>query len=557
MKKITHTFETNIEEIGKLVADYNKFPDLSKKLPQVLKARLGKFIDITKTYVLETPYIEKDWRSLYGLHYCKTNYYSLTPFCSRLHLLSEKIGNINEMNQKDYMGYITLRPTPVVNTIISKIMLNPNREFYEIRGNRKLYMITNKYIANIENKSFEIETFPFYSQDSMVGVCAHADMLMITDLMSKKYDMNDVSMDSLLKKIPPLGGRTIPSNGLTIQQIALSLIENGYNIRVKSFEKEKIEELIRYIDAYIESGIPCILSFKRHVIIICGHTIENGDLGYIIFDDSGHHILNIFERGRLFSINLPENEFKEKLINSNDDSFFVLTPEFERLYFPIESVEKTVDNVISYVAAKYPHERERYYEYLFRWDDVPGNHEHECQLKRFLKEDLGEQWVSNARIEKLDDKTIIFNYRERSLEIKLTEKNGKFKGEVIIKVDTGKIDKCTLFITGDNTMTYKDIHKSKLKFRTLLIESKKLKKFFSENNINDINDISLPHYIWYIELYDKVRGVEGKLLNSIIIDASAHKDDHIYSIIPSTDQKGLGYELYKVGKILPNLTHIQ
>jgi len=557
IKKIKFIIKHNIEEIGKLISEKNNCPELEKKLTNIFKARLGEFIDITETYIFESPYVEEEWASLYALHYCKKHYHSVTPFSSRLHLISENIkdeSEISKISEKSYLGYLTIRPIPVVDSMISKIILKPYNKFYDIADAEEWYMITTKYASHIKDISFEIETFPFYSQDSMVSICAHADMLMLVSLMSKKYGMNDVPIDRLIQKILPFGGRIIPSESLTLQQIAFALMENGYNVKIKSFKKREIENLMVHIDAYIESGLPCIISFNRHVITIAGHTLENGNLNYIIFDDSGYHIQKFFEKGKLFSIKESGDGFKKKLESKvTKDEIFAILPEFERLHFPFESVQKTVEYTTYNAAYCMENLREDYYEYLFRWEDVPGSHDN--QLKRFLNENLGVEWIENAIIEKTnDDKTIKVESQGKSLEIKIEKTNGKWKRNAIIN-NKGKLQECVLFLTKDDEgHIYKDIYKSKLKFRFLLTESNKLKNFFSEEGIHDLDDASLPRFVWYVELYDKVRSKEH-LLNSIVIDGLAHKDDVIYSIIPSA--QGSSYTFYKPKKRFPHLTRLK
>jgi len=63
-------------------------------------------------------------------------------------------------------------------------------------------------------------------------------------------------------------------------------------------------------------------------------------------------------------------------------------------------------------------------EYLFSWDNVPGNDSE--RLLRFLRDDLNIGWVENAEILKSDDSKIIRIFKdENSAEIMIDEKKGK------------------------------------------------------------------------------------------------------------------------------------
>jgi predicted phosphodiesterase len=67
---------------------------------------------------------------------------------------------------------------------------------------------------------------------------------------------------------------------------------------------------------------------------------------------------------------------------------------------------------------------------VFRWNEIPGKDD--ARLKEFLRENLGIDWVKNAKIEKIDaDKTIKVSAKEKSLSLKLN--NDKTK--VILKVE--------------------------------------------------------------------------------------------------------------------------
>ncbi|PKP58109.1 MAG: hypothetical protein CVT88_07880 [Candidatus Altiarchaeales archaeon HGW-Altiarchaeales-1] len=494
-------------EIGKNLKDvilsYNKhISDLEKnshdgnELVERIKGRLGKFTEITKTYILEYPYVEKEWRELYALHYSKTVYFS-TPFAFRIHLISEDINNINEIDSGSYQGYFTLRPLLLPSQcVISKIVLKPNKDFYEIKEGEELYMVTGEYNIHIGNKHLKIETFPFFSQDGAVTRCAHADLYMISELMHIKHNMNPPTIEKIISRAPPsMYGRKIPSvKELTIQDMAISLLENGYFVRV--IGNGDIKNVLKYIDTYIESGIPCIIAFKNHVIVVCGHTLKNGVVdNYIIFDDSGYHIKETFGKGEKYSVKIEKEKLGKKL-REEDKSVFLFSIEFERVYFPGESINKMVSDNL----------------YLFNWADIPGNNS-----KRFIDyliKNLKIDWVGNAEIKKSNDgKTITVIKDENSLELKLDEK----EYEVILKTSSGKTNKYIVKKENDEINIYKN-----LKYhRILLVDSRYMKEKLYEAGV-DINSVFLPHYVWYIEFYGEQRGDIENLAGSVIVDASSH-----------------------------------
>jgi len=69
----------------------------------------------------------------------------------------------------------------------------------------------------------------------------------------------------------------------------------------------------------------------------------------------------------------------------------------------------------------------------------------------------------------------------------------------------------------------------------LIVDSKQLKRFLSEeNNLPIFDEISLSHYLWYVEFYDNIRGLAENLIGALVVDASAHKYDRYYSILSQT-----------------------
>jgi hypothetical protein len=73
--------------------------------------------------------------------------------------------------------------------------------------------------------------------------------------------------------------------------------------------------------------------------------------------------------------------------------------------------------------------------YLFSWDDVPGNDNE--RFVEFLKQKYSIDWVTTAKIEKIDDgKAIIVSSEKNSLSLRLNDE----KTKVNLKIDDGRLD---------------------------------------------------------------------------------------------------------------------
>lgn len=98
-----------------------------------------------------------------------------------------------------------------------------------------------------------------------------------------------------------------------------------------------------------------------------------------------------------------------------------------------------------FVDWRYIHDVNHYRNNLFSWNDIPEHDEK--KLKGYLNEKLDIDWVENAEIEKIDNKTISIYTRENNLLLKLNDK----ETEVNIEFDNGRIEK--LFAKTDKNQT--------------------------------------------------------------------------------------------------------
>lgn len=270
----------------------------------------------------------------------------------------------------------------------------------------------------------------------MVAICAHADLLMITKYMYKKFNFNNYKLRAIVQNdnYSFFGqGRKIPSEGLTIYQMVELLRVNNYNPISTLFDKGKAGKIgiIEYIDSFLESALPTILAFDGHVMIIIGH-VHNDKKHYIIADDSSYHIHNNFNK-RLSHIEIVSEV--ELLSVLDKQQVYLISPSFDRFYLHFPYLKIIIDGV-------------------------------KDELKR------------------------------------------KFLGD------------------------YPDFN---LTTREILVESCKLKSFLNEAGDNSFDNVTLPHYVWYVEYYLNENKNKESLVYYMLVDATAHKLDRIYSIIRNVD----------------------
>ncbi|PKP57063.1 MAG: hypothetical protein CVT89_05125 [Candidatus Altiarchaeales archaeon HGW-Altiarchaeales-2] len=329
-----------------------------------IRKKLGKYADLTKTFIIEENYIDGWWREENSIYYSKTLYNETNKFSTRVHLVKEILSGPEGVNEDNYIGYLILRPIPVLQSIISKIIVKPLKEaFMEDDEKLEIYTTKCKFEIHIGGKKIEFLGFPFYQQDTMVSSCAHADILMVAEYMHRKFNTNRPLIKDFFSDLLSYSylshGRLIPSPGLSVDQISTILQKIGVQTKIRFPFREdlqlyeiedKLNDFLESINSYIESGLPTILTVKEHVIVIIGHTLKaDGEKDYIIYDDSGAFLKEIKPgKNPAFYAVVPYKELKEYLKYLIEEkhlyySVASVNVEFERMYFPYEEATKVAN----------------------------------------------------------------------------------------------------------------------------------------------------------------------------------------------------------------------
>jgi len=310
-----------------------------------LKQRFSNYLGITRTYILEEKYIDKEWREEYSIVYSFTSYEDITPLTKRLHLFNEKFDDIKKAKKDSYLGYIVFRPVP--SNRILKAILKPVKDAFKVGKDEQMFMPLCKFTTHIGSEEFSIDAFPFYCQDSMVTVCAHASMFMACLYMFKRHWGNRPTLKDFVKLTPTMFGRNTPSEALTPAQMLSILASIGYNVRLTSFkplERKDTLECLTEIDTFVESALPPLLMYGDHVVLVVGHSLSReGKKEYIIFDDSSYHLQKLIG-STLFAFKVPSDILQKEL--EKQEWVFIGNFEFDRQYFPLKSVKILTDELI-------------------------------------------------------------------------------------------------------------------------------------------------------------------------------------------------------------------
>ena len=230
---------------------------------------LKKFIGTKATSIIvEYPYYDSEYLSNYYAHYSK-KFRHYPKACCRLHI----------QNNDDYLGYITLRPTPG-GTKIGKTYLIPEPFVKD-----KAYLMKARFSAHVLGQELIIDCFPWKKQEVDISCCAHTATWTVLKYFGNKYkNYLDTSIGEIVDKVKNDWGRKTPTMGLTPVQVSDVFKEYGFSpvIIGKNRNEHSIDEIL----AYVESGLPLVLflnmSPENHAISIIGH----GEVDVSIINDS-------------------------------------------------------------------------------------------------------------------------------------------------------------------------------------------------------------------------------------------------------------------------------
>ncbi|MDP2660235.1 MAG: hypothetical protein Q8R28_05860 [Dehalococcoidia bacterium] len=238
-----------------------------------------------KTAVIESDYIDRDYRSSYSAFYSQL--FSPPDFvCRRLHLFSSALDvpdpdpdQLHEFLESaaangSYLGFVVMRPTEscrVGRTVIAPVMLKGN-EYLTCRSLHE---------ASLLGVRLRVWGAPFYEQDGYVARCAEVVVRSCVLHMQKSQGLREYSIPTIHQVLSDKSHdrQALPSEGLSPAQMSEAFKSMGYNpIR---FDKKTISPWrpCELLYPYLESGIPVIVfgtwgSQELHTELVVGHSSD-------------------------------------------------------------------------------------------------------------------------------------------------------------------------------------------------------------------------------------------------------------------------------------------
>ena len=191
--------------------------------PNLLGRPLERCLEVAranraKTVVIETRYIDLDYRSEYSSFFSKT-FAEIPDTAHRLHffkaeLQPEEIAALSSAARRGYLGYLIVRPSPLGR--VGRTVLAPPPDM------RKFLQSSVRDRVNFFGQTLEVEGVPFAQQDTQFGRCAHVTAWICHYTAHLRGDVSRRPMAdfSLFADGRVAEGRPLPSQGLTGLQLS-------------------------------------------------------------------------------------------------------------------------------------------------------------------------------------------------------------------------------------------------------------------------------------------------------------------------------------------------
>jgi hypothetical protein len=353
------------------------------KLPKIVSEFVDKFFGIEDgisreinnliqplkrqcNFFVEYPYVDKVYRdSYYNYYSSKLRNYERN--CIRISIFTKKITNSDfrhsqslESLRKHYRGFFVVRPTHPF--IIGRTVISP-----EALSNNNFLTCKTPYPVTSNGIKFNVEGFPYSSQDTETISCAETTLWSISEYFGYKYaEYKPLLPSTINKTLEDLTyQRLLPSRGLDVNKISYVLKDLGFGTRIysrNSFGNE-FDELF---SIYVESGIPIVVAMDNydkygngdfaHALLCVGREKFDTNMIKSLKKTNGYYDLDKINKKYVFiddnhppyqlaTLSNPAVNYKKKLPNCSVNHF--IAPLYPKIYldaFKAKNYVKTLLN---------------------------------------------------------------------------------------------------------------------------------------------------------------------------------------------------------------------
>ena len=261
-----------------------------------------------KSYVLEDPYIDRDYSVDY-LHFYARTFRAYERHCKRVHFFSDDISpllsrplstdrlvEIQRFSNTTYCGFCVIRPlstAPIGRTVLRARVRNG----FDMEATVTCRADFHAHLLSVD---LQVTGASFLQQDARVGACAQVAIWAGMRHMQARHSYNWVSVADITQFATPTTAAeavSLPAGSefLTSERMIRAISEAGY--QPLCFRRPAID---RAILPYVESGIPVILGLNidgtlGHAVTVIGRVFAKQDPptnsaidyvpAYIVHDD--------------------------------------------------------------------------------------------------------------------------------------------------------------------------------------------------------------------------------------------------------------------------------
>jgi hypothetical protein len=268
-----------LEDMPDLLLLFEDIGEILNADGQVFFINVFERLKFPVSVVIEDLYVDKVYRDSY-YNYFSNKHFDMSRTCKRVCVFSGEISERDflykegqEKLKKSIVGFIVVRP--LNRGCIGRTLLDPWK-FSDFVG----YVRTTKFSFEVLGVEFDVEAFPFMSQDTETMTCAETTIWNIMEYFGTRYSEYRRTLPSEILNLIAEDSfeRVLPSRGLPYQYVARTLGKLGFSTRL--YFDDDYKELKRLFHYYVESGIPIGVAVKaeqaeigpcRHSIVCIGH----------------------------------------------------------------------------------------------------------------------------------------------------------------------------------------------------------------------------------------------------------------------------------------------
>ena len=333
-----------------------------------------------KSYVVEDPYIDRDYSTDYVYFYART-FGAHERNCKRIHffckdispvlrwpLSTEQLDRIRDFTSANYCGFCVIRPlsaAPIGRTVLKARL----RDGFNMEAT---VTCRADFDAHLLGASLRVTGTSFLQQDSRVGACAQVAIWAGMRHMHARHNYNWVSVSDITRFAQPATAResvSLPGASALLESDSMvrAIAKGGY--QPLCFPREGIDEAIL---PYVESGIPVILGLNvngtvGHAVTVVGRVFAKQDCptnkavhyipAYVVHDDqSGPYMWLPMDRNSSTKFSFTDDTIKRDPptgtieLNVRDHAVFAVALMSPRVFSAAASAEHSawdrIDNVL-------------------------------------------------------------------------------------------------------------------------------------------------------------------------------------------------------------------